>query len=155
MDIFQYLNQTLEQAETSFAKTSENYSIWTQDQVFEESKKGLNLIQAYFDAEAPLINDIKSMSQASDLLAKAATHKDSLKSKTDNLVMIHVDEPGFEQGLEDILAQLGEYHEFGRSELFPTIRKLISESHLRTINNQTENHIFSQIAKLSENSSRI
>jgi hypothetical protein len=127
MNIFKYLKEDGASIAKRLEETCENYSEWTMDRVFEETKRDLDAINSHFQKTSLLVNNLKKAKAIDGILAEEKDRQDVIKMDIDNLVMIHVDEPGFEQALETIRDKFENYLEFCEKVLFLALEERLSK----------------------------
>lgn len=141
MDVFDILNTEAARITERINDTATNYSEWAFDRVFESTKNSLESIKQHLYKESLLINNLKDEAGMQDLLTEFNQQKNTIVSEIETLVMIHVDEPGFEQGLERIAKQFGEHQIFCEETFYPQMETKMSGEDLRHFNEQLEQAI--------------
>src|SRR4030095_8795370 len=143
MDVFNYIQSDSDMINDRFIELAENYSEWAQDRVFEETKNGLAGVKSHFQKEQLLINNLKDRSGSEKIFAEAQKQQEAIVSEIEQLVMIHVDEPGFEQGLEAIRDKFTTQREFVIDTLYPRLKNRLSPADLRHVSDQLEQKVLS------------
>jgi hypothetical protein len=143
MDIFTYLDDDNAKIAQRLSETAKNYSTWARDRIFEEAKKAFASIKEHFDKEVILESNIKSSQTVQSLLAEASRQRKEIAAEVDQIVEIHVDEPGFEQSLETMANKYHQYAQYCKEKLYPAIKKILSADELKHINDQIEQKILS------------
>ncbi|MBX9772151.1 MAG: hypothetical protein K2X29_12315 [Candidatus Obscuribacterales bacterium] len=143
MNVFHYLTEDHSAIAKRLEETTENYSKWTRDRIFEESKNILQAIKDHFKKEHLLVNNLKDESGMHQVLSTLNKQEKELNSQIDNLIMIHVDEPGFEQGLESIAGRFDEHSRFCGKTFFRRVREKLSPKDLRQVQTQLELKVLS------------
>lgn len=133
-----YLDEDGERVGKSLSMTAENYADWSQDQVFESTKKVLDGVRMHLEKETIVLSNLKNNDGLEDYLKEVATQELKLNDEIDNLVMIHVDEPGFEQGLESISAKFQQYCNFCATKLHPSVKQKLTDADLEHISQQLD-----------------
>ncbi len=137
MDVFEFLLTNEAHLAHRLSETAAHYSEWTQDRVFEETKRILDGLESNFNKENALISTINAEG-IDDLVQEAQKHRDELRADAENLCMIHVDEPGFEQGLETLAYKFERHKEFCENTLFPRLKESASPEELESVANQLD-----------------
>ncbi len=137
MDVFEFLLTNEAHLAHRLSETAANYSSWTQDRVFEETKTILDGLKSNFTKENALISTIQ-VEGMEDILKEAEKHRDEIKEDASNLCMIHVDEPGFEQGLETLAYKFERHKEFCEKTLFPRLKEAATPKQLESAANQLD-----------------
>ncbi len=137
MDVFEFLLTNEAHLAYRLSETAAHYSEWTQDRVFEEVKRILDGLKSNFTKENALISTINA-DGLEDLVKEAEKHREDIKADAENLCMIHVDEPGFEQGLETLAYKFERHKEFCENTLFPRLKEHATDKELESIANQLD-----------------
>lgn len=143
MNVFHYLTEDHNAIAKRLSDTIKNYSNWTRDRIFEESKNILQAIKDHFKKEHLLVNNLKDESGMHQVLTTLNRQEKELNSQIDNLVMIHVDEPGFEQGLESIAGRFDEHSRFCVKTFFSRVREKLTAKDLHRVETQLERKVLS------------
>lgn len=143
MNVFHYLSEDHSAISKRLTETTKNYSTWTRDRIFEESKNILQAIKDHFKKEHLLVNNLKDESGMHQVLSTLNRQEKALNSEIDNLTMIHVDEPGFEQGLESIAGRFEEHCRFCGKTFFSRVKEKLSANDLRHVQKQLELQLLS------------
>jgi excinuclease UvrABC nuclease subunit len=143
MDIFAYLEDDGAKIGQRLSETAKNYSEWSRDRIFEEAKKAFASVKEHFAREVILESNIKNGQPIQALLTEASKQKKEITAEIESIVEIHVDEPGFEQALEDIAAKYAQYAQYCKDKYYPAIKKILSADDLKHINEQMEQKILS------------
>lgn len=143
MNVFHYLSEDHSAISKRLEETTENYSTWTRDRIFEESKNILQAIKDHFKKEHLLVNNLKDESGMHQVLSTLNNQEKEIKSEMDNLVMIHVDEPGFEQGLESIAGRFDEHCRFCGKTFYRRVKEKLTAKDLRQVQTQFERKLLS------------
>lgn len=139
MDAITYLRNNEDTIAHRLSLTVKHYADWTQDRVFEESKKCFSGLAEHFKKESMVWNTVRGLQNDLDeVVQQAENQAEEIESEVGRLVMIHVDEPGFEQGLEEIASKFEEHRAFCDKELFPKVKKEISQKNMQRVNAQLE-----------------
>lgn len=114
-----------------------NYATWSMDEVFANVKAAIDLIRNHIHRKENLVlGRVQSKEGLEDIVKRFYQLRTEIDETIDNLVMIHVDEPGFEQLLEKLAAQFKNVVRLSQEELFPAIEKAASQDEIREINTQ-------------------
>lgn len=143
MDIFTFLEDDGNHIAERLKEAGANYSTWTMDRFFEESKNCFQAMKEHFSKVAILENNLKNPTGIKDLLIKLNTQRDSIKADIDQIVEIHVDEPGFEKSFEQISQKFSDFVWFSKEKFFPAIQKNLSAEDLKHIRQQIDQKVLS------------
>lgn len=143
MDVFEYLKNDGAHIAERLNNIASQYSEWPRDRVFEETKRALQEMKIYFTKEALLINNLKDDGETKEVVETAEKQRKSLEAAVENLVMIHVDEPGFEQGLDTIAEKMTQHCDFDADTFFPSMKAHLSEDDIKHVKQQLDDQILS------------
>ncbi len=143
MDIFNFLQEDAAHIAERLTETGKNYSTWTKDRVFEEVKNLFQAIKDHFSKLAILENNLKNPEGLKDILVKLNTLRDSITADVEQIVEIHVDEPGFEQSFEQIAKKFTQFAQYSKETFFPAIKKNLTEDDLKHIQQQIDQRVLS------------
>lgn len=114
-----------------------NYATWGMDEVFANVKAAIDLIRKHIHQKENLVlARVQSKSGIEGIVKRFYDLRTEIDETIDNLVMIHVDEPGFEQLLEKLATQFKEVVRLSQDELFPAVEQMASQEEIREINTQ-------------------
>ena len=143
MDIFSLLEDDGARIAQRLTETGKNYSTWTRDRIFEEAKNLFQAIKDHFSKLAILENNLKNPEGLKDILSQVNTKRDSITADVEQIVEIHVDEPGFEQAFEQIAKKFTQFAQYNKETFFPAIKKNLSEDDLKHIQQQIDQKVLS------------
>lgn len=138
MDAFDVLSRDSAIIAERLKETAANYSEWHFDRVFESTKKSLESIKQHFNKEKLLVNNLKDQDKAKELVDKFTNQEKSINSEIESIVMLHVDEPGFEQELETISAKFEDHRNFCDKEFYPRLEGMLTPEDMKKIDQQLE-----------------
>jgi hypothetical protein len=143
MDVFNYLDEDNKKIAETLRQIVQNYSGWAFERVFEEAKKVFESIKNHFAKDTLLENNMKNPKQLENLLSEVAQKRKDITADIEQIVEIHVDEPGFEQSLETIANKYDQYHQYCKDKLYPKMKESLSPDEKKHIEEQLEQKIFS------------
>jgi hypothetical protein len=143
MDIFSFLEADGSRIAERLTETGKNYSTWTMDRVFEEAKNLFQAIKDHFSKVAILENNLKNADSMKDVLVQLNTKRDSITADVEQIVEIHVDEPGFEQSFDQIAKKFSDFVKYSQGTFFPTVKQNLSEDDLKHIQQQIDQKVLS------------
>jgi hypothetical protein len=138
MDVFEFLLANEAHLAHRLNNTANHYSDWTLDRVFEETKRALDGLSCNFKKENALISTIHDVSGMEGIIKEAEKNRTEIRADASNLCMIHIDEPGFEQGLESLARKFDRHREFCEKILFPLLKEHASPEELERIADQLD-----------------
>lgn len=141
MNVFEFLTEEAYCVSKRFNQVVEHYPAtadWTWDRAFEETKKDITMLTEHLKKETVLECSIGDLTDMSEALDQAKAQRKDINSSIDNVLMIHVDEAGFKEGLQKIADKLDEHTEFCVKSYYPLMEKLIPAEKLANIQDQLE-----------------
>lgn len=103
MDVFEFFSAEHELIERKLRNLAQNYFNWTREQVFDGVKECCDHIRGHLDKEEELLLDkLQRKGITSRLLEELAHDRQSMLDDIENLVMVHVDEPGYDEYLKSL-----------------------------------------------------
>jgi len=138
MDVFDYLSIDESRLSEKLKAVATNYSLWSRDQVFEQAKRTLVGVRGFFEKEKLLMSTSKGGDGIEDVIRQVQRQRADILSDADDLVMIHIDEPAFEDGLVSMSGKFQRYVQFCEKTFYPTIQKRLSDTDRAKLNAQLE-----------------
>jgi hypothetical protein len=142
MNVFEFLTEEAQSVVRRLNAVVEHYPAtadWTWDQAFEETKKDITMLTEHLKKETVVESNIGDAAQAlAEPMSKAAEQRKDINSSIDNVLMIHVDEAGFKEGVKKIAEKLTDHTEFCARDYYPLLQKHISANSLQNIEDQLE-----------------
>ncbi len=136
MNIFEYFRDDDKRVKAMAHEIVEHYADWPQDRVFESVKKLIEVVEKHMHRVETLLltrfneNDPEMES----VMARWSTKKLEIKDCIDGLVMVHVDEPGFEDTLMRLSKLIENLARFDKEELYPKVQECATEKDLSAMN---------------------
>lgn len=146
MNVFTYLHEDAEhiaQGIHALATHYPDHSDWTWDRTFEESKKSLQRIKDHFSKQSLLVNNLHDESGVTDVLAEAQLERDQINLAIENLLDLHVNEQGFEQGLKELSKRTDKYFGYCDKVLYPELKSHLTKDELNHVREQLDELIMS------------
>lgn len=141
MNVFEFLTDEAHSVIRRFNDVVEHYPAtadWTWDRAFEETKKDITMLSEHLKKETVVESNVSQSQDMSDVIDKAALQRKGIKSSIDNVLMIHVDEAGFKEGLQKIAEKLDEHTTFCTNSYYPLLQQHLSAHELQNIEDQLE-----------------
>ncbi|MBX9693672.1 MAG: hypothetical protein K2Z81_14890 [Cyanobacteria bacterium] len=143
MDVFQYLEIDEKRITDLLHEIDDNFAKWPMDQVFSASKKAIRAIQLHFDKLEQIVNGVAA-SEMDGMISMFREKKSEINELiSDKLVMIHIDEPGFEELLEQLAKKVENLFRFCDEELYPTVKSSATDHELQSIKRSVEDMVLS------------
>jgi vacuolar-type H+-ATPase subunit E/Vma4 len=143
MDVFNYLENDNASIAERLTETAKNYSEWAQERVFEEAKKAFASAKQHFSSASLLESNLKNNEPVKELLSEINRQKKEIMDEIDQIVEIHVDEPGFEQSLETIANKFSQYFQYCKNTYYPAMQKALTADDLKHVSDQLEQKVLS------------
>ncbi|MDX2107488.1 MAG: hypothetical protein SFY67_13890 [Candidatus Melainabacteria bacterium] len=142
MNIFEYFRDDDKRVKAMAAEIVEHYADWPQDRVFESVKRLIEAVEKHMHRiETLLLTRFNEHDpEMESVMARWSTKKLEIKDVIDGLVMVHVDEPGFEDTLMRLSKLIENLARFDKEELYPKVQEFATEKDLQAMNKnfQTE-----------------
>ena len=143
MDVFKYLEDDNASIVQHLSDTAKNYSEWSRERVFEEAKKAFASAHKHLAIESILENNLKDPAPVQSVLSELSKLKNEITAELEQIVELHIDEPGFEQSIETIADKFNQYAQFSKQKFYPAMQKIISADDLKRISDQMEQKVLS------------
>ncbi|MBX3153179.1 hypothetical protein KF728_23660 [Candidatus Obscuribacterales bacterium] len=144
MNIFTYLNTDENHLKELMWDVTNNYPEWTQDRVFESVKNVIDSVHAHIKKKNELVlSNVRDHESISDVLSKWDEQTSNIDETINSLIMIHVDEPGFEQLLIKLSKMVDNLISFSKDELYPAVRSVATEEELNRMNKHLDSLVLS------------
>jgi flavorubredoxin len=116
MDIFEYLTAEHKDIEEKLIELTDNYTTWSREQVFDRVKVVCDAIMGHLKKqENLLLNNLTKTADLSPLMTDCQADRSKVEEEIGQLVMVHVDEPGYEEYLSNLLKVIEEHITFSKS----------------------------------------
>lgn len=146
MNVFNYLHEDAAHIIHGMEALAANYpdhSNWTWDRTFEESKRSIQQIKNHFLKQSLVVNNLKDHVPVDNVLAEAENKRDTINEAIDNLLDLHVNERGFEQGLQALAKRTDTYFHFCDDVLYPELKSHLSRDDMKHVREQLDELILS------------
>jgi organic radical activating enzyme len=141
MNVFEFLTEEAHSVVRRFNDVVEHYPAtadWTWDRAFEETKKDITMLTEHLKKETVVENNVSQSQDMTVQMDKAALQRKEINSSIDNVLMIHVDEAGFKEGLQKIAEKLDEHTTFCTKSYYRLLEQHLSANELQNIQDQLE-----------------
>lgn len=141
MNIFEYFDEEERDIEAKLEALTANYEIWTREQVFDKVKEVCDAITGHLKKQSTLlVSNIKGHDSLSDLYEAAQRDHRKVEDEIGQLVEVHVDEPGYDEYLKNLLNVLHEHIAFSK-KLYADIKAKVEPASLDALNEKFNNMI--------------
>lgn len=146
MELFSYLREEEQMAKSSLEDLIKGFGVRNREEVFDEVKAVLDRLRGYIKKQSVLLLDrIVDLDGVETALLKGTTSKrDQLLAEVGNLVMVHVDEPGYLSYLTALLERTEDY--FNNSDkLYAELQKSLPKEGLDKLNDMVTDAVHSDV----------
>ncbi len=134
MDIFEYLAAEHNDIEEKLIELTDNYDSWSREKVFDSVKVVCDAIMGHLKKqENILLNNLTNTEDLAALMQSAQVDRAKVEEEIGQLVMVHVDEPAYEEYLSNLLKVIEEHIAFSKS-FYAKLRDNANPSELKKIN---------------------
>jgi len=141
MNIFDYLTGEAETVVRRLNAVVEHYPAtadWTWDRTFEEAKKDIDLLADHLKKETVVEGSVPVRDDVIGQMDQAKEQRKDINSSIDNVLMIHVDEAGFKEGIKKLADKLEDHTNFCSKSYYPLLEKQLSQEQMQKIQDQLE-----------------
>jgi hypothetical protein len=137
MDIFAFLEEEVLDIEKKLKELIENYSEWSREHVFDRVKLICDAIGAHTKKEKALLveNVDTTSSEMQSLMTEYNKDRAKLTEEVGQLVMVHVDEPEYQECLGKLRKVVEEHVTFSR-KFYADLKKNMTQSQVELSNQQ-------------------
>lgn len=144
MNIFTYLETDEDHLKETMWDVTNNYPEWTQDRVFESVKNIIDSIHLHIKKNNELLlSNVRDREGLTDVLSKWNEQTENINETINSLIMIHVDEPGFEQLLIRLSKMVDNLIALCRDELYPAVRSVATDAEIKRMNKHLDSLVLS------------
>ena len=136
MDIFSYFDEEILDIEKKLTDVTANYKSYTTEQVFDKVKVVCDSIMAHLKKQdSLLLSNIDKTPEIEGLMVGCQKDRAKIEEEIGQLVMVHVNEPEYDDYLANLLKVIEEHMTFSRT-FYKNLKQHVSESQLAKINEQ-------------------
>jgi hypothetical protein len=137
MDIFAFLEEEVIDIEKKLNELRDHYSDWSREHVFDRVKLICDAIGAHIKKEKSLLVDNVDVtsSEITTLMTEYNKDRAELTEEVGQLVMVHVDEPEYQECLAKLLKVVEEHVAFSR-KFYAKLKEHMTQSQLDLSNQQ-------------------
>ena len=136
MDIFDYLAEEDKDIENKLKEVTDNYTRWSRERVFDRVKLiGDEIMGHVKKQDHLLIEHVEKTYSTAKWLRESAKDRMAVEDELGQLVMVHVDEPNYEECLAQLLKVVRDHVVFSR-RLFAALRVEIPKAEQDSMNTQ-------------------
>ncbi len=134
MDIFEYLAEEHNDIEEKLIELTDNYESWSREKIFDQVKVVCDAIMGHLKKQQNiLLNNLSRTSDLVPLLHDAQVDRSKVEDEIGQLVMVHVDEPGYQEYLSNLLRVIEEHISFSKS-FYAKLKVNANPAELKKIN---------------------
>jgi hypothetical protein len=137
MNIFDYFDEEESDIEKKLKELTENYEVWTREQVFDRVKAVCDAIMGHLKKQSLLIlkNFTPGNEELISLFREAQKDHMVVNEEIGQLVEVHVDEPNYDECLASLLKVMETHIEFSK-RLYAGLKANLSTQELDNLNAQ-------------------
>lgn len=135
MNLFDYFEEEHKVIEESLIELEENYLTWAHERVFVRASKLFDAINRHFEKqESLLLQQITEVPELDDVINACIKDREEMMELMNDLIMDHVDSPDWRVNLGKLLKAVRKHIEFSDRELYKTIKEVLPEKKLKSLN---------------------
>lgn len=143
--VFKYLKEEQAFVLSNLQELVQNFRDKSREEVFDDVKLICDKLRGYFKKQSTLVFDeLENENEYTGYIKKAKKTHDRLFDDLENLVMVHVDEPGYRSYLANLLKDCEMYFS-ASDELFDKLAGSLPKQVLKRINEKLTNIIHSDV----------
>jgi len=134
MDIFEYLAEEHNDIDEKLIELTDNYETWSREKVFDHVKVVCDAIMGHLKKqENILLSNLTKTADLVPLMQDAQVDRAKVEEEIGQLVMVHVDEPGYQEYLSNLLKVIEEHISFSKS-FYAKLKENANPAELKKIN---------------------
>ncbi len=134
MDIFEYLAEEHNDIEEKLIELTDNYETWSREKIFDHVKVVCDAIMGHLKKQQNiLLNNLTQSTDIAPYLKDAQADRKKVEDEIGQLVMVHVDEPGYQEYLSNLLKVIEAHISFSKS-FYGTLKEHANPAELKKIN---------------------
>jgi hypothetical protein len=140
MNIFEYFYEEVRDIEEKLVETTNNYEIWTREQVFDHVKVVCDEIMGHLKKQTSLLLNNLNEQKASlnEIMVEAQKDHRLVEDEIGQLTQVHVDEPNYQESLRNLLKVLEQHIAFSR-RLYAKVKETATPQELELLNSRFNN----------------
>jgi hypothetical protein len=141
MNIFDFLSGEGRSIVRRLNAVVEHYpacSDWTWDHTFDETKKDIFMLAEYLREEKLVESMVRGPHNLKAHMYNAAEQRREINACLDHVLMIHIDEEGFREGLKKLAEKLDEHTNFCINSYYPLLEQNLSNDAMQNLEDQLE-----------------
>lgn len=136
MDIFSYFDDETHDIEKKLDDVVKNYQHYSTELVFDKVKVICDSIMAHLKKqENLLLANIDKNEKIDPVLTECQTDRAKVEEEIGQLVMIHVNEPQYDEQLAKLLKVIRQHIDFSRS-FYARLKESVPEAQIEKVNDQ-------------------
>ncbi len=136
MDVFKYLEAEHQRIQQQLDEFIVSYNQMSNPKRFERSSLIFDEIKRHFEHETTVVSRISNEDKDTALLKECSADKSKINDAMDNLLMSHVNDLDFKEGLCDLLNRFDTHLEHYQDIPFVLFRQQLSRQELRCMDSQ-------------------
>ncbi len=136
MDIFEYLTAETTDIEEKLVELTNNYATWSREKVFDRVKLICDAITGHLKKqEHLLLKNLSPSASTTGILEECQKDRAGVEEEIGQLVMVHVDEPGYAEYLANLLKVIERHITFSK-RLYQSLRGHADKVEMKDINSE-------------------
>jgi len=134
MDIFEYLAEEHNDIDEKLIELTDNYETWSREKIFDRVKVVCDAIMGHLKKqENILLNNLSKTPDLVALMQEAQVDRAKVEEEIGQLVMVHVDEPGYQEYLSNLLRVIEDHIAFSKT-FYAKLKENANPAELKKIN---------------------
>jgi len=136
MDVFTYLEAEQQRIQQQLQEFISSYDQMPNEKRFERAALILGEIRRLLEHQKSLVSRISNDDKDTYFLKECLTDRENIVEAMDNLLMSHVDDSDFREGLRQLLRRFDTHLKHYQDKLFVAFRQQLSPQELRNMDSQ-------------------
>ncbi|HEY9677980.1 MAG TPA: hypothetical protein V6C76_08215 [Drouetiella sp.] len=134
MDIFEYLVAEQSDIEQKLIELTDNYETWSREKIFDRVKVVCDAIMGHLKKqENILLNNLSKTPDIQKMMEEAQVDRAKIEEEIGQLVMVHVDEPAYDEYLSNLLKVIEQHMAFSK-DFYSRLKANANPSEIKKIN---------------------
>jgi flavorubredoxin len=141
MDIFEYLVAEHKDIEEKLIELTDNYTVWSREKVFDRVKVVCDAIMGHLKKQQTiLLHNLTKTEDLIPLMQECQVDRAKVEEEIGQLVMVHVDEPGYEEYLSNLLRVIEEHITFSK-KFYANLKAKANPAEIKQIDSQLKDMV--------------
>jgi hypothetical protein len=145
MNIFEFFEEEEELIEKKLGDLVSSFTEDTREEIFDDVKLILDLLKGHCDKQkAALLDKIAEFDGCKQSIEETVKARDLVIAQIGDLVMVHVDEPGYKEYLVDLLKRVQSYFKISET-LYKALQNSLPEASIKSLDEAFTSMIHSDV----------